>query len=169
MIDFTEGEWILNRPYTNYNVERIGNIAYREFKKILDDSLIPIEELRRKMFVPAQLTFDPSKQYLLDLKTATDKDYLINIQSNMIKDEMNSFPSKPAMGSTTKTNEAAILIKIYNLNTQELISESTVRGIAKVTRSADQKGLTYVNNAETISMQGLIKLIRKYKKYGILE
>ena len=169
MIDFTQGEWILNRPYTNYNEERIGNIAHREFEKILDDSLIAIDELRREMLVPAQITFDPSKEYLLDLKTATGKDYLINVQSNMIRDEMNSFPSKPAMGSTTKTNEAGIMIKIYNLNTQELLSESTVRGIATVTRSADQKGLSYVNNAETISMQGLIKLIKRYKKYGIID
>ncbi|PRX47307.1 hypothetical protein [Salegentibacter salegens] len=80
MIDFTEGEWILNRPYTNYNEERIGNIAYREFKKILDDSLFPIDELRREMLIPAQLTFVPSREYLLDLKTATGKDYLINVQ-----------------------------------------------------------------------------------------
>lgn len=166
MVDFTKGEWILNKPYTNYNVERINKIAAREFEKILEDSLFQIEEIRKGKLLPAQLSFNPSRENLADLKTATGKDYLINVESNMIKSEMSSFPSSPAMGSTVKTNEAGITIKIYDLNTQTLLSEGSVTGIAKVTSSADDKGINYVNNAETISMQGVIKLIKRYKKYG---
>jgi len=26
MVDFTQGEWILNKPYTNYNEERISKV-----------------------------------------------------------------------------------------------------------------------------------------------
>lgn len=39
MIDFTGGKWLLNRPITNYNTERIDKIAYQGFEKILGDSL----------------------------------------------------------------------------------------------------------------------------------
>ncbi|MEP6262517.1 MAG: hypothetical protein ABJ092_13130 [Gillisia sp.] len=166
IVDFTKGEWILNKAYTNYNEERINKIASREFGKILDDSLFPIESLRKDKLVPAQLSFNPSQENLYDLKTATGKDYLINVQSNMIKNEMGSFAHAPAMGSTVKTNEAGIIIKIYDLNSQTLLSEGMVTGIAKVTKSADGKNWDYVNNAQTLSMQGLIKLIKRYKKNG---
>lgn len=166
IVNFTEGEWILNRSYTNYHQERIDKIAQREFKKILGDSLVSFEEVRQGKILPARLSFDLSSENLLDLKRATGKDYLINVQSNIIKSETNSFPSTPAMGSTNKTNEAGIMIKIYDLNTQSLLSEGTVTGVAKVTRTAGDKGINYTNNAATLSMQGLIKLIKRYKKYG---
>ena len=167
MVNFSEGEWILNRPYTNYNEERINKIALREWGKILGDSLIPIKDFRREGLLPVKPDFELSKEELAGIKTATGKDYLINVQSNMIKDEMGSFAHAPAMGNSTKTNEAGIKIRIYDLNTQSLISESSATGIAKVTKSGDSKSWDYVNNAETISMQGLIKLIKRYRKYGI--
>ena len=167
MVDFTKGEWILNRPYTNYKEERINKIAIREFEKILDDSLIPVEEIKTEDLLPVRLAFDPSAEELAGIKAATGKDFLINVESNMLKNEMGSFAHAPAMGSTVKTNESGIKIRIYDLNTRELISESSVTGTAKVTKSPGDKNWDYVNNAETISMQGLIKLIRRYKKYGI--
>lgn len=166
IVDFTQGEWILNKPYTNYNTERINNIALREFGKILDDSLFLIGTLRKDMMVPSQLSFNPSEENLKDLKIATGKDFLINVQSNMIKDEMGSFAPVPSLGSSTKTNEASITIKIYDLNNQSILSEASVSGIAKVTKTAGDNNWDYVNNAETISMQGLIKLIKRYKKNG---
>lgn len=166
IIDFTTGEWILNKSYTNYHQERIDKIARKQFKKILGDSLFLIEEVRQGKMLPAQLSFDPSAENLLDLKRATGKDYLINVQSNILKSETNSFPTTPAVGSTNKTNEAGIRINIYDLNTQTLLSESSVTGRANVTRTAGDKGISYTNNAETLSMQGLIKLIKRYKKNG---
>ncbi|MEP6262873.1 MAG: hypothetical protein ABJ092_14950 [Gillisia sp.] len=159
MVDFTKGEWILNRPYTNYNEERTGKIAHRKFEKLLGDSLFSISEIRQGKILPAQLSFDPSEENLSDLKNATGKDFLINVQSNIIRSETTSFPPAPAVGSTNTANEAGIMIKIYDLNNQTLLSESTLTGIANVTRTAGDKGINYTNNAETLSMQGLIKLI----------
>lgn len=166
MVDFTGGEWILNKSKTNYNQERIDKIARREFEKILGDSLVLISEVRQVKMLPAQLSFDPSAENLLDLKRATGKDYLINVQSNITKSETGSFPVAPAIGSTNKTNEAGIKIKIYDLNTQSLLSEGSVTGVANVTTTAGEKGISYTNNAETLAMQGLIKLIKRYKKNG---
>ena len=169
MIDFTRGEWILNRSYTNYHEERINKIALREFNKILGDSLFFINNIENRGTVPLRMPLDPSKEELAALKMATGMDYLINVQSNMIKNEMNSFAHAPDIGRTTKTNEAGITIKIYNLNTQSIISESNLTGTAKVTKTEDDNSWDCVNNAETLSMQGVKKLIRKYRKYGITE
>ena len=166
IVDFTEGEWILNKSKTNYNQERIDKIAQKQFKKILGDSLVLFSEVSQGKILPAQLSFDPSAENLLDLKRATGKDYLINVQSNMIKNETSAFPSTPAVGSAHKTNEAGIKIKIYDLNTLSLLSEGSVTGISSVTRTAGEKGISLTNNAQTLSMQGLIKLIKRYKKNG---
>ncbi len=166
IVDFTEGEWILNKSYTNYNEDRINKIARKQFSKILGDSLFLIEEVRQGKVLPAKLSFDPSAENLLDLKRATGKDYLINVQSNIIKNETSTFPTTPEVGSANKTNEAGIRIKIYDLNTQTLLSEGAVTGIANETRTAGEKGISFTNNAETLAMQGLIKLIKRYKKNG---
>lgn len=167
MIDFTRGEWILNRPYTDYDEERIKKVALREFNKALGDSLVSIDDLSHRREVPQYMPQNPSQEQLRYLKDATGMDFLITVESNMIKDEMGSFAHAPSVGFSTQTNEASVSIKIYDLNTQSLISDSNVRGIAKVTKGEDDNSWDYVNNAPTISMQGMKKLIKRYRKYGI--
>ncbi|WP_029034191.1 hypothetical protein [Salinimicrobium terrae] len=169
MIDFSEGEWILNRPYTNYNEERIKKVALKGFKKVLGDSLVSIDDLSQRKEVPKYMPQDPSTEQLQYLQKATGMDFLITVESNMIKNEMGSFAHAPSVGFSTQTNEAGISIKIYDLNSQELLSESNVAAIAKVTKSEDDNSWDYVNNAETLSMQGVKKLIKKYRRYGITE
>ena len=163
MIDFSQGKWILNRPVTNYNQQRIYNIALREFKRILGDSLYEISDLPPDRIMGNRIPFEPSKEELKALETGIEFDYLINVSSNIVKSEMNSLASGPAMGMTTRTNQAGTRIRICDLKTLSLISDSGVTGVAKLTQDADD-GIQYVNNAATISMQGLNKLIRQYRK-----
>ncbi|MGI0105270.1 hypothetical protein [Salinimicrobium sp. WS361] len=167
MIDFTRGEWILNRPYTNYDEDRIKKMALKEFTKILGDSLVSIDDLSHRKEVPKYMPQDPNKEQLRYLKNATNKDFLITVESNIIKDEMGSFAHAPSVGFSTQANEAGISIKIYDLNSQELISESNVTGIAKVTKSEEDNSWDYVNSGEPLAMKGVKKLIKKYGKYGI--
>lgn len=56
---------------------------------------------------------------------------LNDISTDLIKIEMGSFATAPSYGSRVKSNEAATKIRIYDLNKQELLSESSVHGIAK--------------------------------------
>lgn len=166
-IDFSRGKWILNEPYTNYNEERIYLIAKKEFKDILQDSLFEINDLRRDKLIGLQIPFNPTIEQLKDLKTGTDSDYLINISTNLIKDEMGSFASSSDFGSVIKSNEASTLIRIYDLNNLELLSESSVYGIAKKIRTTEDGDWDYVSSGGTITMKGLARLIKKYDKYKI--
>ncbi|WP_158974309.1 hypothetical protein [Cellulophaga sp. L1A9] len=167
-IDFSSGKWILNETYTNNTNGRIQHIAVREFKDILKDSLFELTELRSDKLVASKIPFEPKESDLKDLKIGTACDYLINIKSIIEKDKMGSFPNTPNIGSTKKTNQAQITIRIYDLNKLTLISESTVIGKAELTKNSDDGNLDYVNTGSTISMNGLSKLIRKYEKNKVI-
>lgn len=163
-IDFSNGKWILNEPYTNNENGRIQHIALREFKEILKDSLFELKELRRDKLIATKLPFEPNEHDLKDLKIGTNCDYLINIKSNIVRDEMGSFANAPNIGSTKKTNQAQSTIRIYDLNKLTLLSESTVIGKAELTKNSDDGNWDYVNNGSSISMNSLSRLIRKYDK-----
>ncbi len=114
MIDFTQGKWLLNRPFTNYNPRHIDDLAAKYFEKILGDSLTRLTQMPKGNLIAAHLPFDPSPEELQAARIATGHDYLINVQSTMGRNEMGSFAHAPAMGSTVKTNEASSKIKIYD-------------------------------------------------------
>lgn len=164
-LDFSQGKWILNKPYTNYNSDRIYSIAKREFKDILKNSLFEIIELRREKIIGRQIPFNPTIEELKDLKTGTNCDYLINYTTVLIKNEMGSFATSSNVGTVIKSNEASTTIKIYDLNNLELISESLVFGIVKKRRSTEDGNWDYVSSGGTITMNGLARLIKKYDKY----
>jgi len=164
-LDFSQGKWILNKPYTNYNEDRIYSIAKREFKDILKDSLLEIADLRKEKLIGLQIPFNPTTEELKDLKTGTDCDYLINYTTLLLKNEMGSFASSSNFGTVIKSNEASTAIKIFDLNKLELISESFVLGIVKETRTTEDGNWDYVSSGGTITMNGLARLIKKYDKY----
>ena len=164
-LDFSQGKWILNKPHTNYNEDRIYSIAKREFKDILKDSLLEIADLRKEKLIGLQIPFNPTTEELKDLKTGTDCDYLINYTTNLLKDEMGSFASSSNFGTVIKSNEASTTIKIYDLNKLELISESYVLGIVKKTRTTEDSNWDYVSSGGTLTMTGLARLIKRNDKY----
>ncbi len=163
-IDFSQGKWILNEPLTNNENGRIEYIALKGFKEILKDSLFELKELRKDRLISPALPFDLSEKELKDLKIGTDCDFLISIKSIIVKNEMGSFANVPNIGSTIKTNQAESTIRIYDLNSLTLLSESTIIGKVEVEKNEDDSDWDYVNTASTISMNGLTKLIRKYDK-----
>lgn len=167
IIDFTHGKWLLNRPFTNYHKERIDKLAARKFEKILGDSLTRVTQLPNGGVVAARLPFEPSREQLEIARKITGHDFLINVQANMGKNEMGGIAHAPATGSTVKTNNAGSKIRIYDLRTGELISESSTSGIARVIKSEGDKDWDYVNSAQNITLKSLEKLIKQYRKNGI--
>lgn len=163
-IDFSSGKWILNEPYTNNGDHRIKDISIKRFEEILKDSLYEINELRKDKLVGTSFPFEPSHKDLRDFQIATGCDYLINIKSNIVKDEMGSFAHAPNIGSTKKTNQAESEIRFYDLNKLTLLSKWTIIGKAEIIKNADDGSWDYVNTGKTISWNGLNKLIGKINK-----
>ena len=167
MIDFTRGKWLLNLPFTNYKSEYVEKMAAKHFKKILGDSLTRMSQMPNGRVVAAHLPFEPSPEQLELAGKTTGHDFLINVEANMGKNEMGSFAHAPAMGSTINTNNAGSKIRIYDLNTGELISQSSTSGVAEVLKSEGDKNWDYVNSAQTITLKSIKKLIRQYRQNGI--
>ncbi|WP_066217681.1 hypothetical protein [Formosa haliotis] len=151
-IDFSKGKWILNDfPTTNNKKSDINTIALSEFKTILDDSLFTLHQIRKENITAKEIPFNPSTETLKDLKRNTHCDYLINIKSIIEKEDMSSFAHAPRTGNTIKTNQAQSTVKIYDLNTGSLLSESTVIGTATVKKDSEDSSWDYVNTATNIS------------------
>ena len=91
-LDFSKGTWILNNPFEKEE-SRMQYIAQTYFKKVLGDSLKSIDEFRNIGFglMKAEIPFEPSKEELKEIKTATGYDYLINIKGIVFKDELSGF------------------------------------------------------------------------------
>ncbi|MDT0645431.1 hypothetical protein RM545_01910 [Zunongwangia sp. F260] len=168
-LNFSTGKWILNKPYTNYEDNDAYSIAKNEFEEILGDSLLELVELRKTKLISEQLPLDPIKKELKEIKEFTGCDFLINIDSKVIRDEMGSFAHSSNFGTVTKYNEASTTIQIFNLNTLELISESTASGIVDETKTPEDDGFLenfdYTTPGRILALKTIKKLIRKYGKY----
>lgn len=171
-VNFKTGKWILNEPFSNYESYNTYKFAKEEFEEILGDSLVELIELRQTKIIEEQLPLNPTTKELLEIRKFSECNFLINIDSKIIKDQMgNSSHSSPNVGVVTKYNEAQTKIQIYDLDKLELISESSAFGQVKVTKRADDDEsiveglLNYTTPGKALALKTIKKLIRKYDKY----
>jgi len=169
-INFNDGKWILNKTYTNYNNNNAYSFAKNEFEDILGDSLFELIELRKTKMISSELPLNPSKKELEEIQKFTNCDFLINIESKILKDQMGSIAHHSTkFGKVTKYNEASTTIKVYDLNSLEIISEATSIGTVKVTRTSEDtkffEVFEYTASGMLLAINSIKKLIRKYDKY----
>ncbi|UII81115.1 hypothetical protein [Flagellimonas sp. CMM7] len=162
-LDFNQGKWVMNKPHGSNNPPDIYDYSTIYFKEILGDSLIRLDELRNVRIVPVQFPFEMSNSDLKNAQIATKCDYLISINEKNSKNEMTGFVGSTNIGSATKTNEATIEIRIYDLNKRELISNSVVIGVDNRLIDEDHNW-GQAKSVETITRVGLSKLINAYDK-----
>lgn len=171
-LDFNEGKWLLNRSKSNSRVfdAKLYDQSHKQFKEILGNSLLEINEIRLTKIVLPEIDFDLTKQELIQLNKDSGCDFLINIKGNIITENAGSFSLPSNDSDYYATNEASVSIKIYDLNTGLELSSSKVYG-----KVIDQGSAFDSNNnfpiistsAHTAMLRGAKKLIGKYKKYQV--
>jgi hypothetical protein len=111
----------------------------------------------------SNIPFNPTKEEMLDIKKATLCDYLINIKSRVLSDQMSSFVGSAGVGAAIRENAASTTIRIFDLNRLELISEATISGRDKriLSEEFDYGRSTSVS---AIKQMGAIRLINQYNK-----
>ena len=166
-IDFSNGKWILNKPYTNEDIKHVYDISLKDFRSILGDSLLEIDDLRRDYLIDTKLPYHPTKQQLKDIRIGTNCDFIINCEIKLLKNEIGSISTPPPFGTVTRINEASVEVLIYDLNALELVSQSSITGRAKLEISADDGGWDLVNPSTVIARKALSKIIGQYKKNQI--
>lgn len=167
-LNFNSGKWIVNEPKTSNNRTKIvKELAIKEFGKVITkDSLFDIVALRKTKLIDKVLPNEPSKEELKQLKLMTGCDYLINIENEIIGENEGSFRFSSTVGVAKIINKASTNIKIYNLNTLKLISNTFSMAKDKVIER-ENSGFNYLTSSISLAKKSLINLIRKYKKYSI--
>lgn len=165
-LNFTSGKWILNKPNTNDNRSKtIQKIALKEFQKLIpNDSLFQVFDLRKTKLIGEQFAFNPSKEDLREIKITSGCDFLINIENRIVGENNDILRFSNPNGVSKKTNEARSIIRIYNLNTLEMISEVTAVAEDKVVEREDS-GLKYLTSSILLANKSVVKLISQYKKH----
>ena len=169
-LDFSKGKWILNNTESNSKIfdRELYDASFKEFEKILGDSLLEMNELRSSKLVAPKIKFNLAEIDLKELRQNTDSDYLINIKGNAISDGAGSL----TLGNETEnsSNRASVSINIYDLNAAILISSSQVYGktVHNEPIFPEDKNPPILNpSSNMIMVKGAKKLIRKYEKNGI--
>ena len=169
-INFNDGKWILNKTYTNYKNNDAYSFAKNEFEDILGDSLFELIELRKTKMISSELPLNPTNKQLEEIQKFTNCDFLINIESKILQDQMGSIAHHSTkFGKVTKYNEASTTIKIYDLNSLEIISQASSIGTVKVIRTSEGteffEVFRYTASGMLLALNSIKKLIRKYDKY----
>jgi len=170
-LNFKKGKWILNEPYINYKSKNAYLYAKEEFENILGDSLFDLVELRKTKIINNQLPLDPSKEELTAIQEFSNCDFLINVESKVLKNEMGTMAHTTNIGEVTKYNEASTTIKIYDLHNFKKISEATAIGQVKITKKSEDTGFfdtfEYTTSGGLLAIKSIRKLIQKYRKYQV--
>ena len=166
-LDFSDGKWILNRTESNSKIfdNELYYNSLKNFKNILGDSLIEMNDLRSSKLVAPKIKFDLSELDLQELKRDTECDYIINIGGNVISDGAGTLTYSNQ--NENSSNRASVSISIYDLNAETLISSSEVYGQTENQASAfdNDDNLPTINpSSHMIMLKGAKKLIRKYEK-----
>lgn len=170
-MDFKSGKWILNEPYTNYKDLSVYNTAKEEFQEILGDSLLELVELRNTRIIGDKLPLHPTPQALEEIKKLSDCDYLINIESNILSDDLGNIGTSNKHVNPSNYNKGETIITIYHLPTAGLISEAIATGIVEEKQAEEDESflesLDYTTGGKQLALKTLKKLIRKYKNHQI--
>lgn len=163
-VDFSSGRWILNKPYTDGEIPHLEDIALKEFRSILHDSLFEIDDLRGKYLIVSKPSYDLSVEDLNNLKIGTDADFIINYKVDVLNDRLNSLSGAPLTGTTIRINEVMVEIAMFDITNAKLLSRTSIVGKAELEMSSDDSEWKLADSPNVISRKALSKLIKQYKR-----
>ena len=169
-MDFGEGKWLINNTKSNSKIfdSELYTTSLKEFRKILGDSLMEINDIRRNKLIAPEISFDLDRAQLLELGEQTGCNFLINVTGKVIKQGLGSISIPTDDLSYYNSNESSVEIRIYQLDAGVEISSSRV--YAKLVEQGEiskTNSIPSLNmSAQTAMLSAAKKLIRKYDKYS---
>lgn len=158
-LDFTSGKWLLNTIDAPYFVnKKLTKNVIDDFNKHLKTSLSYVPTTKG-LLLPQNITFNPNRKELSNLKTGTNFDYFINIKAKVVKDEIGAIDySSHNKLSKEHKNEIVFVMEIYDLNNLEIIYSKTVNG--SVHADKDSSSFNFAKTSDGLIL-GAYKKIRK--------
>lgn len=167
-INFSQGKWILNRPVVYGFDDGLYNYSFKKWKALIGDSLFLLNELRQNKLISENIAFDLDRDDLENIRVGTNCDYIINTKIRILNEELSALsrPRPPLYtGTTERSNEAKVEIRIYNLKEKKLISSRTALGIVKEEVRTDvSTGMSMAITSKGIAVNGIDRIVDFYKK-----
>jgi len=167
-IDFSKGKWILNRPVVYGIDDDLYNRSLKKWKALIGDSLFLLSELRQNKLISENIAFDLNRDDLENIHLGTNCEYIINTRIRILNEELSALspPRVPLYtGTTERSNEAQVQVRIYSLKEKKLISSRTALGVVKeVARTDNSSGMSLAITSKGIGVNGIDRIVEFYKK-----
>lgn len=167
-VDFSQGKWILNRPAVYGTDGDLYDRSLKKWKALIGDSLFLLNELRQNKLIPENIAFDLNRDDLENISIGTNCDYIINTRIRILSEELSalSAPRAPLYtGTTERSNETIVQVRIYSLKEKKLISSRTALGIVKEEARTDNgSGMSLAITSKGIGVNGIDRIVEFYKK-----
>lgn len=168
-LDFSKGKWILNKPQSNSKIfdAELYDVSFKYFKKILMDSLVELNDIRRTKLIPSKIDFVLKPDEIKKLKTDSNCSFIINIKGEIISNGAGTISVQSDNPYYNASNKSSVSIKIYDLESGMLISSSQVYAKSTNEGSHFDDGNSFPNintSSHSLMLTGAKKLIKKYKK-----
>ena len=183
---FTQNKkWLVNNLYSHldsFEKERLNKKILEQFQVLSKGNATSVDQANSENLLPLKISFNPDLEQLESLKTNSDFDYLVNIRTIKVRDQIASLElSQPFEYSR---NEAFALLEIYDLKSlkkiysQKATSEVAMEGKRNNPDYYGQNGLPNTNSskdkvpffnysARTLSVKNLNKILKDIDRKAI--
>lgn len=183
---FTQNKkWLVNNLYSDldsFDKERLNKKILEQFQVLSKGNATSVDQATSENLLPSKISFNPDLEQLESLKTNSDFDYLVNIRTIKVRDQIASLElSQPFEYSR---NEAFALLEIYDLKSlkkiysQKATSEVAMEGKRNNPDYYGQNGLPNTNSskdkvpflnysARTLSVKNLNKILKDIDRKAI--
>ena len=183
---FTQNKkWLVNNLYSDldsFEKERLNKKILEQFQVLSKGNATSVDQANSENLLPLKISFNPDLEQLESLKTNSDFDYLVNIRTIKVRDQIASLElSQPFEYSK---NEAFALLEIYDLKSlkkiysQKATSEVAMEGERNNPDYYGQNGLPNINSskdkgpflnysARTLSVKNLNKILKDIDRKAI--
>lgn len=177
-------KWLINNLYSDLNStdkERLNLLILEKFNSLSKGNAVSVDEANSGNLLPTKISFNPNLEQLEDLQTNSDFDYVVNIRTIRVRDQIASLEvSQPFQYSK---NEAFALLEIYDLKTlkkiysQKASSEVSLEGETNNSdyyaenglpnNSRKRNGPSFNYSAKALSIKNLKKILKDIDKKAI--
>lgn len=182
---FTQNKkWLVNNLFSDLNSfekEKLNHLILEKFQTLSKGNAFSIDQAKANNLLPATISFNPTLEQLETLQATSDFDYVVNIRTIRVKDQIGSLElSQPFQYSK---NEAFALLEIYDLKTlkkiysQKASSEVAMEGRksfpeisaeqAYIQNEKESKGPFFNYSAKALSVKNLKKILKDIDQKAI--
>ena len=165
-INVSSGKWLVNSIEGDFSFKEgqvLTDNLIKGLRKAGIDSLYYIDDVILDYITPDHLSFKLTDDILKLLKETTDFDFLINVRTEKLNDNLGDIMFSPPDAYSTSKSEVSIII--YDIRQQQEIYDQQV--IARVEMDETDEELNFSKSASSLIFNALNKGLKEIKKYSV--